>query len=120
MTLKDRIVGFLAGAILAASAAGAADAPFHVAVEPDVAVGAVKPVNGVGQPPMVGALKDWSMMHYLKEAGSKEKPFTLDMGRPRQSSPRCRVVDEKRTWKEIPLPAALPPRSVLLAEFDPQ
>ena len=53
-------------------------------------------------------------------AGSKEKPFTLDMGRPRQSSPRCRVVDEKRTWKEIPLPAALPPRSVLLAEFDPQ
>ena len=31
--------------------------------------GKVKPVNGVGQPPMVGALSDWSMMHYLKEAG---------------------------------------------------
>lgn len=31
--------------------------------------GAVKPVNGIGQPPMVGALSNWSMMHYLKEAG---------------------------------------------------
>ena len=32
-------------------------------------VGSVKRVNGVGQPPMIGALADWSMMHYLKEAG---------------------------------------------------
>ena len=33
------------------------------------AVGRVKPVNGVGQPPMVGQLGGWDMMHYLKEAG---------------------------------------------------
>lgn len=32
-------------------------------------VGPVKPMHGVGQPPMVGALAGWSMMHYLKEAG---------------------------------------------------
>lgn len=69
MTHKYRILGFLAAATLAASAASAADAPYRVVVEPDVAVGPVKPVNGVGQPPMVGALGKWSMMHYLKEAG---------------------------------------------------
>ncbi|MBQ3288281.1 MAG: hypothetical protein IJH50_02580 [Kiritimatiellae bacterium] len=67
--LKDRIVGFLMGVTIFASAALAADAPFHVAVDPGVAVGPVKPVNGVGQPPMVGALDKWPMMHYLKEAG---------------------------------------------------
>ena len=33
------------------------------------AVGPVKPVNGVGQPPLTGALSSWSMLHYLKEAG---------------------------------------------------
>ena len=32
-------------------------------------IGVVKPVNGIGQPPMVGQLANWSMMHYLKEAG---------------------------------------------------
>ncbi len=32
-------------------------------------VGPVKPVNGVGQPPMIDALGSWSMMHYLGEAG---------------------------------------------------
>lgn len=31
--------------------------------------GPVKPVNGVGQPPMVDAFTTWSMMHYLGEAG---------------------------------------------------
>lgn len=43
--------------------------PVCVTVEPEVAVGPIKPVNGVGQPPMIGALSNWSMMHYLKEAG---------------------------------------------------
>ena len=32
-------------------------------------IGPVKRVNGVGQPPLVGKLGDWSMMRYLKEAG---------------------------------------------------
>ena len=40
-----------------------------ITIHPDKAVGPVKPVNGVGQPPMVGALNGWPMMHYLKEAG---------------------------------------------------
>ena len=41
----------------------------EVVVDFDKIVGPVKPVNGVGQPPMIGALGDWSMMHYLKDAG---------------------------------------------------
>ncbi len=40
-----------------------------VAVDVGSKIGPVKPVNGVGQPPMVGQLGSWSMMHYLKEAG---------------------------------------------------
>ena len=40
-----------------------------VRVDPGASLGPVKPVNGVGQPPMVGALGSWSMMHFLKEAG---------------------------------------------------
>ncbi len=47
-----------------------------ITIHPDKAVGPVKPVNGVGQPPMVGALKDWPMMHYLKEEGI---PFSRSM-----------------------------------------
>ena len=43
--------------------------PIAIRIDPNEAIGPVKPVNGVGQPPMVGALGDWPMMHYLKEAG---------------------------------------------------
>ncbi len=43
--------------------------PILIRVAPDKAIGPVKPVNGVGQPPMLGALGEWPMMHYLKEAG---------------------------------------------------
>ena len=32
-------------------------------------IGPVKPVNGVGQPPMIGKLSTYPMFHYLKEAG---------------------------------------------------
>ncbi|MBQ9740860.1 MAG: hypothetical protein IJV91_07980, partial [Kiritimatiellae bacterium] len=35
----------------------------------DSPVGPVKPVNGVGQPPMLGLPRKAYMMHYLKEAG---------------------------------------------------
>lgn len=31
--------------------------------------GPVKPVNGVGQPPLADALNTWTLMHYLGEAG---------------------------------------------------
>ena len=52
-------------AALSAAIASAA----NVAVDFQKALGPVKPVNGVGQPPMLDALGKWSMMHYLKEAG---------------------------------------------------
>jgi hypothetical protein len=63
----------LAPAIASALAAFAASADsgksLRIAIDPGVSRGPVKPVNGVGQPPMVGQLRSWSMMHYLKEAG---------------------------------------------------
>ena len=49
----------------AALVAGAAEVKVDFSRE----VGPVKCVNGVGQPPLVGKLGDWSMMHYLKDAG---------------------------------------------------
>ncbi|MBR6588043.1 MAG: hypothetical protein IKK82_11560, partial [Kiritimatiellae bacterium] len=51
-------------ALVALCASGA-----EVKVDFNREMGRVKPVNGVGQPPMVGKLTSWSMMHYLKEAG---------------------------------------------------
>ncbi|MBR4611497.1 MAG: hypothetical protein IKO40_02150 [Kiritimatiellae bacterium] len=62
----------LAAALLCGVVAGPARseiAPNKITVDPTSVIGPVKPVNGVGQPPMVGALKDWPMFHYLKEAG---------------------------------------------------
>ena len=59
-----------AAALSAGIALAAADTPkATVKVDFGVETGPVKPVNGVGQPPMVGQLNNWSMMHYLKEAG---------------------------------------------------
>ena len=51
-------------ALVALCASGA-----EVKVDFNREMGRVKPVNGVGQPPMVGKLTSWSMIHYLKEAG---------------------------------------------------
>ena len=51
-----------AGLSLTANAAG-------VEVDFGKSIGSMKPMYGVGQPPMIGQLGDWSMMHYLKEAG---------------------------------------------------
>ena len=59
---------FLAPFVFGAAIVAAAE-PLRIVVEPNVAEGPVRPVNGVGQPPMIGALGNWSMMHYLKEAG---------------------------------------------------
>ena len=56
--------------VCALLAAGAICAPAaEVKVDFDKAVGPVKPVNGVGQPPLVGKLANYPMFHYLKEAG---------------------------------------------------
>ena len=41
----------------------------EVAVDFDAVTGVVKPVNGVGQPPMLGGPMKFYLMHYLKEAG---------------------------------------------------
>ena len=69
MTFKEKMMSLMTAASFVVVAANASETPFRIVVEPDVAVGIVKPVNGVGQPPMVGSLKNWPMMHYLKEAG---------------------------------------------------
>ena len=63
--MKKSNVILSVAAVLSAAFAGAAT----VSVDWSVETGPVKPVNGVGQPPMIGALGDWSMLHYLKEAG---------------------------------------------------
>ncbi len=41
----------------------------EITVDTEKVVGRVKPVNGVGQPPMIGVLQDAPMFKYLKEAG---------------------------------------------------
>ncbi len=41
----------------------------EITVDAGKVVGPVKPVNGVGQPPMIGVLQDAPMFKYLKEAG---------------------------------------------------
>ena len=41
----------------------------EILIDPGAVRGPVKPVNGVGQPPMVGALRGWPMMRFLTEAG---------------------------------------------------
>ena len=58
-------VVFMLIAFVSAVSAFAAD----VRVDWETEVGSVKPVNGVGQPPMVGALGDWPMFGYLRRAG---------------------------------------------------
>lgn len=40
-----------------------------ITVDPTTEAGPVKPVNGVGQPPMIGAPTSFDLMPYLKEAG---------------------------------------------------
>jgi hypothetical protein len=69
----------------------------------------------------------------LANIGDKAAPFALEVAgdfslppssfvlRPSpeaapSASVRCRIIDETRTWAEVPLPAALPPHSVMLVE----
>ena len=57
---------------LAVSMLAVAGATLHAAevkVDFENPVGPVKPVNAVGQPPMVGKLRDYPMFRYLKDAG---------------------------------------------------
>ena len=51
------------------SGADIPDAPLVITIDPDTVIGPVKPVNGVGQPPLIGATGDWWMFRYLSEAG---------------------------------------------------
>ena len=108
-----------------------------IKIFPSSKLGPVKPVNGVGQPPILGVGSD-SLFHYLTDAGipfsrlhdtggsfgknlyvdipnlfPEALPFSLDLG---GAAPvRVRLTDETRTWDDVPLPAALPPHSFLVA-----
>ena len=42
--------------------------PMNITIDPTRVLGSVKPVNGVGQPPILG-LRNYPMFRYLKEAG---------------------------------------------------
>ena len=62
---------------------------------------------------------DGSLAVMFANPGEEEVPLALeiaDNGK-RTTASRCRIVDETRTWEETPLPAALPPHSLLLVEF---
>ena len=61
---KTNLILFVA-AVFSAAFADAAT----VSVDWSAETGPVKPVNGVGQPPMIGAPTQFGMMHYLKDAG---------------------------------------------------
>ncbi len=59
---KTMLVG---AACMVALACGAVE----ITVDQAKAIGPVKPVNAVGQPPMIGVLQDAPMFKYLKDAG---------------------------------------------------
>ena len=59
----------LCGTILAfAASVGLFAAETVVTVDFSREMGPIKPVNGVGQPPMIGGPTRFSMMHYLAES----------------------------------------------------
>ena len=67
MALTTLFVAVLYAVFASNATASAAEAV--VTVDFSRETGPVKPMHGIGQPPMAGALAGWSMMHYLKEAG---------------------------------------------------
>ena len=62
---------------------------------------------------------DGSLAVMFANPGEEEVPLALEIAdsSKRTTASRCRIVDETRTWEEAPLPAALPPHSILLVEF---
>ena len=91
------------------------------------AVASSAPLRVGGGPAGAGrSISDGSLAVMLANDGDAEAPFTLEVaggmvssdGRRGASaaSVRCRITDETRTWAEVPLPAALPPHSVMLVE----
>ena len=66
---------------------------------------------------------DGSLAVMLANAGDVEAPFALELAGEvlragGNAGVRCRITDETRTWEEVPLPAALPPHSVMVAHYD--
>ena len=62
---------------------------------------------------------DGSLAVMLANIGDGEVPLVLEIAGAGQMAPsRCRITDETRTWEEVPLPAALPPHSVMVAHYD--
>ena len=76
--MKRRLM-VLAGLMLCGAVSAATVPQAMVRVDLSQTTGPVKPVNGVGQPPLIGGPKQYRMMHYLKEAGI---PYSrlLDVG----------------------------------------
>ena len=60
-----KLIGLACGVLLAGGAAVSAE----VKIDWDAEIGPVKPVNGVGQPPMLGGPTSFKLMHYLRDAG---------------------------------------------------
>lgn len=67
MANKSMVVGL--SVLCAAVALGAEVRQAVVEVSPGCVVGPVKPVNGVGQPPMNGGPSKFDLMHFLKDVG---------------------------------------------------
>ncbi|MBQ7666687.1 MAG: hypothetical protein IJS46_01685, partial [Kiritimatiellae bacterium] len=86
------------------------------------AVGVLRddPCPGVYSAAARGA--DGSVAAMLANTGAEETPFSLHVAgnTPTPGAAavpprwRCRIVDNTRTWDETPLPAAMPPRSIIL------
>ena len=62
---------------------------------------------------------DGAVAVMLANTGDEEAPFAIECAddNKRTTARTCRIVDAWRTWEEIPLPAALPPHSFILAHF---
>jgi hypothetical protein len=62
---------------------------------------------------------DGSLAVMLANPGAEEAPFALEIAEnsKRTTARFCRIIDDAHTWEEVPLPASLPPYSVILVEF---
>ena len=88
--------------VVAASAFAA-----EVKVDFDAETGPVKPVNAVGQPPMIGASNVAAVM--LANNTRSAMPLACDFGG--RAVTACRLTDDTRTDAFVALPTELPPYS---------
>ena len=101
----------------------------HETIYAAAAIASSAPLREGGDPAGAeGSISDGSLAVMLANPGAEEVPFTLDVaagglssdcrrGAPAAAALRCRIIDDAHTWEEVPLPAALPPYSVLVVEI---